>query len=79
MGGAVTDTIYSHSVIQIIYFMCRISGRATQAKAFWQEPGLRPIGVPDKTRRSLGNMSRYSAQILLCYSKHVPLFNFSVG
>ena len=35
-----------------------------------QEPGLRPIsrspGVPDKSSRGLGSMSRYSAQILIC-------------
>ena len=34
-----------------------------------QEPGLRPIGrspgVPDKSSRGLGSMSRYSAQILI--------------
>ena len=36
-----------------------------------QEPGLRPIGrspgVPDKSSRGLGSMSRYSAQILICF------------
>ena len=36
-----------------------------------QEPGLRPIGrspgVPDKSSRGLGSMSRYSAQNLICF------------
>ena len=35
-----------------------------------QEPGLRPIGrspgIPDKSSRGLGSISRYSAQILIC-------------
>ena len=50
-----------------------------------QEPGMRPIGrspgVPDKSSRGLGSMSRYSAQILnLFYSIHFPnFFHSSVG
>ena len=36
-----------------------------------QEPGLRPIGripgVPNKSSRGLGIMSRYSVQILICF------------
>ena len=49
-----------------------------------QEPGLRPIGrspgVPDKSSRGLGSMSRYSAQILICFIAYIFLiFNFSVG
>ena len=44
-----------------------------------QEPGLRPIGrspgVPDKSSRGLGSMSRYSAQILIClYNIHFPFY-----
>ena len=45
-----------------------------------QEPGLRPIGrsqgVPDKSSRGLGSMSRYSAHILICfiYSIHFLFF-----
>ena len=50
-----------------------------------QEPGLRPIGrspgVPDRFSRGLGSMSRYSAQISICfigYSFHF-LFLFRFG
>ena len=43
-----------------------------------QEPGLRPIGrspgVPDKSSRGLGSMSRYSAQILICFIACIFLF-----
>ena len=46
-----------------------------------QEHGLRPIGlspgVPDKSRRGLGSMSRYSAQILICFITYVFLFLFT--
>ena len=49
-----------------------------------QEPGLRPIGrspgVPDKSSRGLGSMSRYSAQILISFIAYIfSIFNFSVG
>ena len=49
-----------------------------------QEPGLRPIGrspgVPDKSSRSLGSMSRYSAQILICFIAYIFLsFPFLCG
>ena len=40
-----------------------------------QEPGMRPIGrspgVPDKSSRGLGSMSRYSAQILICFIAYI--------
>ena len=43
-----------------------------------QEPGLRLIGrspgVPDKSSRGLGGMSRYSAQILICFIAYIFLF-----
>ena len=45
-----------------------------------QEPGLRPIGrspgVPDKSTRRLGSMSRYSAQILICFIAYIFLIFF---
>ena len=45
-----------------------------------QEPGLRPKGrtpsVPDNSSRDLGSMSRYSAQILICFI--VYIFHFSI-
>ena len=43
-----------------------------------QEPGLRPIGVPDESSQGLGSMSRYSAQILICFIAHI-FFHSSVG
>ena len=46
-----------------------------------QKPGLRPIGrspgVPDKSSRGLGSMSRYSAQILICFIAYIFLIFFS--
>ena len=40
-----------------------------------QEPGLRPIGrnpsVPDKSSQGLGSMSRYFAQILICFIAYI--------
>ena len=49
-----------------------------------QEPGLRPIGrspgLPDKSSRGLGSMSRYSAQILICFIAYIfPFFLFLCG
>ena len=49
-----------------------------------QEPGLRLIGrspgVPDKSSRGLGSMSRYSAQILICFIAYIFLiFSFLCG
>ena len=48
-----------------------------------QEPGLKPIGrspgVPDKSSRGLGSMSRYSALILICFIAYIFLFYSSVG
>ena len=45
-----------------------------------QEPGLRPIGrspgIPDKSSRGLGSMSRYSAQILICFIAYIFLICF---
>ena len=47
-----------------------------------QEPGLRPIGrspgVPDKSSRGLGSMSRYSAQILICFIEYIFYFSISL-
>ena len=46
-----------------------------------QEPGLRPIGrspgVPDKSSRGLGSMSRYSSQILICFIAYIFHFFYS--
>ena len=46
-----------------------------------QAPGLRPMGrspgVPDKSSRGLGSMSRYSAQILICFRAYIFQFFYS--
>ena len=46
-----------------------------------QEPGLRPIGrspgVPDKSSRGLGSMSRHSAQIFICFIAYIFHFFYS--
>ena len=51
----------------------RIPGHATQAKAglsgTWAD-------VPDKSSRGLGSMSRYSAQILICFIAYIFLIFF---
>ena len=49
-----------------------------------KEPELRPIGrspgVPDKSSRGLGSMSRYCAQILICFiAYNFHFFYFSVS
>ena len=49
-------------------------------KLVCQEPGLGPIGrspgVPDKSSRGLGSISRYSAQILICFIAYI--FHFFI-
>ena len=46
----------------------------------WFVRNLRPIGrspgVPDKSSRGLGRMSRYSAQILICFIAYIFLIFF---
>ena len=48
-----------------------------------QEPGLRPLGrspgVPDKSSRGLGSMSRYSAQILICIANTAHRKIYALG
>ena len=48
-----------------------------------QGPGLRPIGrsasLTDKSSRGLGSMSRFSAQILICFIAYISIFYSSVG
>ena len=49
-----------------------------RARLVCQEPGLRPIGrspgVPDKSSRGLGSISRYSAQILISFIAYIFQF-----
>ena len=49
-----------------------------RARLVCQEPGLRPIGrspgVLNKSSRGLGSMSRYSAQILICFIAYILHF-----
>ena len=53
----------------------------TRPRLVCQEPGLRPIGrspgVFDKSSRSLGSMSWYSAQILICFIAYIFHFFYS--
>ena len=75
--------LFMHCVIQIkICAECR--DMLPRPRLVCQEPGLRLIGrspdVPDKSSRGLGSMSRYSAQILICFIAFIFLFfNSSVG
>ena len=50
-------------------------------RLFFQEPGLRQINwsprVPGKSSRSLGSMSRYSAQFLICFIAYIFHFFYS--
>ena len=46
---------------------------------FVRNLGVRSPGVPDKSSRGLGSMSRYSAQILICFVAFIFLFYSSVG
>ena len=41
-----------------------------------QEPVCQNPGVPDKSSRGLGSMSRYSAQILICFIAYIFLIFF---
>ena len=49
--------------------------RLPRPRLVCQEPGLSPIGrspgVPDKSSRGLGSLSRYSAQILICFIAYI--------
>ena len=56
----------------------------TWSRLVGQEPRLRPIGrspgVPDKSSRGLGSMSRYSAHILVCFIAYIShCFYSTVG
>ena len=48
-----------------------------------QQPGRRPVGrspgVPGKSNRGLCSMSRYSAQILICFISYIVQFLFLCG
>ena len=82
--------MYFHNHIVNIFYIIQIKICAEyrdmlpRPRLVCQEPGLRPIGrspgVPDKSSRGLGSMSRYSAQILICFIAYIfSIFNFSVG
>ena len=76
--------ISQHKVIQI-KICAEYRDMLPRPRLVCQEPGLRPIGrspgVPDKSSRGLGSMSRYSAQVLICFIAYIFLFFFhsSVG
>ena len=71
-------TIYIYIYIIQIKICAEYRDMLPRPKLVCQEPGLRPIGrspgVPDKSSRGLGSMSRYSAQILICFIEYIFLF-----
>ena len=76
-------SLWRHCTIQI-KICAEYRDMLPRPRLVCQEPGLRPIGrspgVPDKSSRGLGSMSRYSAQILICFIAYIfSIFNFSVG
>ena len=77
--------IYMHIYIIQIKICAEYRDMLPRPRLVCQEPGLRPIGrspgVPDKSSRGLGSMSRYSAQILICFIAYIFLifFHSSVG
>ena len=68
-------TLQNKHVMQIMF---RIPGHGPSGRLVRQELGMRPLGrspcVPDKSSRGLGSMSRYSAQILICFIAYICLF-----
>ena len=67
-------------------FPAQRASNAENVSIWWRhhESGLIPIGrspgVPDISSRGLGNMSRYSAQILICFTAYIAQFlKSSVG
>ena len=82
-GKPLLHTVY-HFIIQI-KICAEYRDMLPRPRLVCQEPGLRPIGrspgVPDKSSRGLGSMSRFSAQILICFIAYIFLifFHSSVG
>ena len=79
-----TQQIYIYIYIIQIKICAEYRDMLPRPRLVCQEPGLRPIGrspgVPDKSSRGLGSMSRYSAQILNGFIAYIfSIFNFSVG
>ena len=72
-------TVQSSIVIQI-KICAEYRDMLPRPRLVCQEPGRRPIGrspgVPDKSSRGLGSMSRYSAQVLICFIVYIFLFFF---
>ena len=80
-----TKIWFARSYIIQIKICAEYRDMLPRARLVCQEPGLRPIGrspgVPDKSSRGLGSMSRYSAQIVICFRAYILLifFHSSVG
>ena len=70
--------VYNVGIIIQIKICAEYRDMLPRPRLVCQEPGLRPIGrspgVPDKSSRGLGSMSRYSAQILICFIAYIFLF-----
>ena len=73
-------TVYIYIYIIQIKICAEYRDMLPRPRLVCQEPGLRPIGrspgVPDKSSRGLGSMSRYSAQILICFIAYISNFFF---
>ena len=73
------NDVYNHSTWIQIKICAEYREVLPRPRLVCQGPGLISIGrspdVPDKSSRGLGNMSRFSAQILICFIH----FHFSVG
>ena len=75
-----SDYLYIYIYIIQIKICAEYRDMLPRPRLVCQEPGLRPIGgspgVPDKSSWGLGSMSRYSAQILICFIAYIFLIFF---
>ena len=66
--------VWMSTVIQI-KICAEYRDKLPRPRLVCEEPGLRPIGqspgVPDKSSRGLGSMSRYSAKIFICFIAYI--------
>ena len=78
--GPYRSAVYTHVCNIQIKICAEYRDMLPRPRLVCQEPGLRPIGrspgVPDKSSRGLGSMSRYSAQILICFIAYIFLIFF---
>ena len=73
-----TVLFHNHAIFDIqIKISAEYRDMLLRPRLVCQEPGLRPTGVPDKSSRGLGSMSRYVAQILICFIAYISSFFYS--